>query len=169
MKLAVMSVIICLVIFSVKNYAADDLRHHKPEHISAVESLSPPLRELLRKEMLALQQGMMSVIPAYVSANWSEIESIADNMKNSYILKQSLSDEQEKELHSTLPGSFIILDNKFHYLSGMLNHAAKNKKAELVGFYYSKLSESCVDCHSQFARHKFPGFTSETAPHQHGH
>ncbi len=145
---------------------------HSPETVenaSGIESLSTELRELLTKEMVALQDGMMSVIPAYVAGNWSEIESIAHKMKNSYILKQKLTDEQIKELHTSLPESFIKLDQQFHYLAGMLNHAAKNKKAELVGFYFSKLSESCVSCHAQFAVHKFPAFAPKEATDKHEH
>lgn len=169
MKTAVLIIIFCFAILSSTAQASD---RHQPDahrHISVTETLSPHLRELLGKEMQALQMGMMAVIPAYVSANWGEIESIADNMKNGYILKQNLSDEEVKELHSKLPESFLQLDENFHYLSGMLAHAAKNKKVELVGFYFSRLSESCVNCHSQFAQHKFPGFASESPIQQHDH
>ncbi len=136
---------------------------------SGVETLSPELRELLTKEMQALQNGMMSVIPAYVSGNWREIESIAHKMKSSYILKQSLTKEQMHELHTSLPDSFIKLDQHFHYLSGMLEHAAKNKKTELVGFYFSKLSETCVSCHTQYATHKFPAFAPVKKTDDHSH
>ena len=143
--------------------------HDAKDHSFGVESLSPELRELLKKEMLALQNGMMSVIPAYASGNWSEIESIAHKMKSSFILKQSLTDEQVKELHTSLPESFIKQDQQFHYLSGMLEHAAKNKKTELVGFYFSKLSESCVSCHTQYATHKFPAFSPKKITDKHEH
>ncbi|MCP4697136.1 MAG: hypothetical protein GY862_09840 [Gammaproteobacteria bacterium] len=151
------------------SYGEDKHGYDEKDHRSGIESLSPALRELLTKEMLALQSGMMSVIPAYVSGNWSEIETIAHKMKNSYILKQSLSDEQVKELHASLPDSFIKLDQQFHYLSGMLGHAAENEKAELVGFYFSKLSETCVSCHIQYATHKFPAFAPKKDTNEHAH
>jgi hypothetical protein len=154
--------------------------HHSPPDHSAlnatqkvdgspIESLSPELRTLLSKEMVAIQQGMTAIIPAYVSGSWSEIEQIARRIKNSYILKQSLTDHQLHELHSTLPEGFIKQDQHFHYLSGMLEHAASNKKAELVGFYFSKMSESCVSCHSQYASHRFPALapSSKAAKHLH--
>ena len=68
-----------------------------------IENLSIELRTLLSKEMLALQDGMMAIIPAYASGDWHQISHIALKMKNSYILKQSLSKAQMHELHSTLP------------------------------------------------------------------
>ncbi len=136
---------------------------------SSLASLSPELRALLSKEMVAIEQGMMAIIPAYVSGSWSEIEQIAQQIKNSYILKQSLTDHQLHELHSSLPEGFIKQDQHFHYLSGMLEHAASNKKAELVGFYFSKISESCLSCHSQYATHRFPALTPNNKATEHLH
>jgi len=151
------------------SYGEDRPGQETREDHSGVEALSSELRELLKKEMLALEKGMMSVIPAYVSGDWSEIAGIAHKMKSSYILKQSLTDAQANELHTLLPESFIKLDHQFHYLSGMLEHAAKNEKAELVGFYFSKLSETCVSCHTQYATHKFPAFSLEKETGKHTH
>jgi len=150
-------------------FGEDEPGHETKEKHSGVEALSYELRELLKKEMLALEKGMMSIIPAYVSGDWSEIEAIARKMKGSYILKQSLTDAQANELHTLLPESFLKLDHQFHYLSGMLEHAAKNEKAELVGFYFSKLSETCVSCHTKYATHKFPALSPEKETGTHTH
>lgn len=112
MKLAISIVFSSLVLLSSLSYGEDLHSHETKKDISGIESLSPELRELLTKEMLALQNGMMSVIPAYVAGNWGEIENIAHKMKSSYILKQNLTDEQVKELHTSLPESFIKLDQE---------------------------------------------------------
>ena len=132
-----------------------------------VEALSPELRILLSKEMLSLQEGMKAIFPAYISGDWHEISHIALKMKNSYILKQSLTNAQRHELHSTLPDAFLKQDQQFHYLAGMLSHAADMEKLELVGFYYSELTNSCVSCHSQFALQRFPALNSKLTPHKH--
>ncbi len=169
MKIAASIVFISSALFSSLSFGEDTHRHKIDKQNSGIESLSTDLRKLLTDEMLALQNGMMSIIPAYVSGNWNEIEHIAHKMENSYILKQSLSDKQIKELHNSLPDSFMKLDKQFHYLSGMLKHAAEHKKPELVGFYFSKLSESCVSCHTQHAAHKFPAFAPEIITDKHEH
>ncbi len=169
MKLSASIILFTLVMISSLSYGENSQNHETKKVNSGIESLSPELRDLLQKEMAALQHGMMSIIPAYISGNWGEIEHIAHKMERSYILKKNLTEEQVKELHDSLPESFIKQDQYFHYLSGMLNHAAKNKKAELVGFYFSKLGESCVNCHRQFATHKFPAFTAETSQLKHEH
>lgn len=150
---------------------------HKPavkEHLASidsmgVESLSPALRALLAEEMLAIQSGMQAIIPAYAAGNWGEIASIADKIKNSYILKQKLTDDQKEELHSSLPASFIQLDQQFHYFAGMLKHVAEEEKSELVGFYFSKMNDACHACHSQYATHKFPAFEQKGHVKEHSH
>ena len=139
------------------------------ENTVGVGPLSQELRDLLSQEMTLLQNGMMSIIPAYVSGNWGKIETIAGKMKNSYILKQSLTENQIKELHSSLPHDFIKKDQRFHYLAGMLEHVAKNKKPELINFYFSEMNEACVDCHVSFAKHKFPALTVKEKKDGHGH
>lgn len=126
----------------------------------AVESLSPELRVLLNKEMLAIQEGMMAIVPAYSSGDNVEVAAIAKKIEEGFILKQALTNAQKQELHSKLPEQFLILDRQFHYNAGMLAHAASNKKQELIGFYFTQLSEACAGCHSQFAVHKFPFFKS---------
>ena len=136
---------------------------------SGVEALSPELRALLGKEMIALQEGMKSIIPAYTSGNLEEVAHIAEKMKNSFILKQKITSEQKQELMSKMPKSFLHLDQKFHEYAGMLEHVAKEKHTELVGFYYYKLTESCVGCHGHFASHKFPKFRVNTAKKDNHH
>lgn len=110
---------------------------------------------------------MTDILPLYVAGEWAEIAPIAGKMRDSYVLKQGLSESQRHELHSRLPAAFLELDQQFHYLSGMLEHAAEMEKAELVGFYFSKMGEICVSCHSRFATHRFPALAPETRAHGH--
>jgi len=128
----------------------------------SVENLSPDVRELLSEEMLAIQDGMMSVITAYASGDYAQIAAIAQSIKDSYILQQKLSQHQMHELHSNLPESFIQLDKQFHDYAGLLADAANGRDRELVGFYFLKLIESCSGCHSQFAQHRFPAFREQS-------
>lgn len=167
MKIIIRIALLALLIPTM-SYGEDEHRH-QAEHVVGVEALSSDLRDLLNQEMRALQSGMQSIIPAYVSGNWDDIATTAGKMKNSYILKQSLTESQIKQLHSLLPATFIKQDKRFHYLAGMLEHVAKNKNTELTNFYFSKMNEACVTCHSQFATHKFPALSSknETAEHSH--
>lgn len=148
--------------------AAEDDAHDRIDHksVKSVENLSPQLRELLRQEMRALQEGMIAVIPAYSSGDLPEVAKIATKMKDSYILKQTITREQMHELHMSLPGSFLKMDDQFHYYAGMLAHVSEARKLELVNFYFAKLTESCAGCHSEHATHRFPAFSTRDAHHE---
>lgn len=130
---------------------------------AGVEALSAPLREALSAEMVALQGGLMAVIPATVAGHWDEVARIGGQMRDSYIMKQALTGEQLQELHDALPASFLELDARFHYLAGMLSHVAEAEKPELVGYYLGVMTETCVACHSRHAQAKFPAFAEAEA------
>ena len=134
-----------------------------------VESLSPELRALLKQEMLAIQEGMKNIVPAFASGNLSEVSEIAGAINRSFILKQKITDTQKHEIHEKLPKGFIQKDHQFHKYAGMLEHVSKENHTELVGFYYSKLLESCVSCHSEYANHRFPTFINKESKKEHHH
>jgi len=149
---------LCTILIAVIMFVTTPLAHADNHAEKGVESLSPEVRSLLSKEMVAIQNGMMSVIGAYAAGNFEEIATVAGQIKNSYILKQDMSRQQMHELHQKLPKSFIHLDQQFHNYAGLLEAAAKNSDDELIGFYFSKLVDACSGCHSQHAKHKFPAF-----------
>ncbi len=136
---------------------------------SEVEKLSPELRALLKQEMLAIQEGMQNIVPAFASGNLEEVSDIAGKISRSFILKQKITDTQKHELHEKLSNEFILKDQEFHKYAGMLEHVSKESHTELVGFYYSKMLESCIGCHSEHATHRFSIFTNEPAKKEHHH
>lgn len=138
--------------------------HKKP---SKTNSLSPAVKKLLQKEMQAIEKSMAGIIPALASADWSRISRIGKAISNSFILKQELNDAQIEEIHQKLPKGFLQLDESFHYYAQMLSHAAENRKSELVSFYLAKMTETCSECHSRYAQHRFPGFISPKKEHHH--
>jgi hypothetical protein len=142
--------------------------HAEPAE-AGVEALSPPLREALVAEMQAVQAGMMSIIPALAAGHWKEVAAIAASIRDSYIMKQSLSPTQLEELHHALPVEFQALDAQFHAYAGMLSHAAEAGKPELMAFYHSRMLETCVACHADHARAKFPELAGHAAEADHAH
>ena len=130
--------------------------------------LSTGLTKLLQQEMQAIQQGMQSLIPAIVSGNWQAVAETSDRIQHSYIMKQQLTAEQRQELQLSLPQGFRELDQSFHHSAGMLAHAARMKNVDVVNFYFYKLTDTCVACHTRFAVNRFPGLAT-TASHGEQH
>lgn len=118
--------------------------------------LSEDLKLILTEEMIAIQDGMIRIIPALISGNWSKISGISNEIKESFILEKKLTNKQKEELRRALPAGFLKLDRKFHNTAGKLAQAASSHDRELTNFYYYKLLESCSSCHSIYATDRFP-------------
>ena len=88
------------ILLPTMSFGGDKLKHEEHENTSGVEGLSHDLRSLLSTEMLALQSGMMSIIPAYVAGNWGEIEMTAEKIVEELYLTiySRYPDTQEQEI-----------------------------------------------------------------------
>ena len=100
------------------------------------------------------------------AADWKSIEETSQNIRASYIMEKKLTDAHAKELEQALPENFKQLDREFHQRAEKLGAAAAAHDPELVAFQYSRLIESCADCHSAYAQTRFPGFSP---PAREGH
>ena len=143
---------------------------HSSENPAAAEeiSLSPELMNLLRAEMAQLAAGVQKISIALPSAHWESLRETSANIRDSYIMKKSLTPEQAQELKQALPEQFKQLDAEFHARADKLESAALRQDPELAAFHFSRLLESCADCHSAYAKSRFPGFT-DPAPATHPH
>ncbi len=148
---------------------AAEADHHPEATAEPGIQISPELKKLLNQEMAAIEKGMMDLIPAISAGKWEEASVIGRNIKASFIMKQKLTRAQKEELHRVLPPAFIEMDQAFHNSAGMLAHAAENKNADVVNFYFFKLNEACVSCHAKFATDRFPGFAKKTKNNGHHH
>lgn len=123
------------------------------------------IKDLISQEMLSVEKAMKGLVSSIATGNWQKTEVIGKQIQASYIMKKSLTAEQMKHLHHSLPAQFIKLDHSFHHFAGMLAHAAEAKNSELVNFYFYKMNESCVKCHSTYAVEKFSGFNIPAKHH----
>jgi hypothetical protein len=144
-------------VFSFPVHAADGRQQEDARTPGTfLEQLSPGLRQLLAEEMVALQDGMQSLLPHIISGQWEEIAGRAGKIRDSHILQQKLTQSQADELHRVLPSAFRETDQEFHHFADMLAHAADNRNRELVTFYYYRMTDACLSCHGKFATHRFP-------------
>ncbi|TKB24632.1 hypothetical protein FCL47_17525 [Desulfopila sp. IMCC35006] len=132
---------------------------HSPKQPNELH-LSHDLQEVLNQEMNEIEKGMMAIIPAIAAGNWQSIAELAQKIKDSFILKQKLTEDQMKELHHSLPTGFIAMDQIFHATAGKLAHAAHRGDGELVNFYFYKLHSQCMNCHSKYASKRFSNLKS---------
>lgn len=134
----------------------------EPEPVAELR-LSPELAELLRAEMRGIAAGVQVVAVSLATADWDAVRETAARIRASYVMEQSLTPGQAEELGRALPASFGLLDAEFHARAEKLAAAAQARDAELAGFHYSRLLETCARCHAAFARTRFPGFAPPPA------
>ncbi len=135
--------------------------------LAPTQALSPELRAAFVAEMQHLDHGLQAAVSAIARADWPALAKIAGEIRGSFILEQKLTPEQLAELHRVLPEPFLALDQQFHAQAERLGHAAKARDGELAAFYAYKLTDGCVSCHSQYARHRFQAVTPPPDAHHH--
>jgi hypothetical protein len=140
-----------------------------PSHNPKSLTLSISNQQLLKKEMLAIEQGMKELLSSIATGDWHKTVEIGKQIQASYIMKQNLTPQQLQHLHKHLPEQFVKLDHSFHNYAGMLAHAAEAKNKEVVNFYFYKMTDSCVQCHSVYANDKFSGFSTTTDAQKNHH
>ena len=150
-----------------EHHAAGSQGHGKNE--GAEIHLSAGLHRLLNEEMAAIESGMQDLIPAISAGELETVASIAQSISDSFIMKQKLTAAQKEELHQALPPLFIEMDQDFHASAAMMAHAAGMKNSDVVNFYFSKLTNACVDCHKRYATKRFPGLARENGGEAHEH
>ena len=131
-------------------------------------TLSPGVLDLLRQEMREISGAVQRIPLALASGDWKVIEDTSAAIRASYILEKALTPSQARELEHALPERFKRLDSEFHHRARALELAAGARDFEVAAFQYSRLLESCVRCHSEYAGSRFPGLAPPAqAEHKH--
>ncbi len=138
------------------------LNGQTPAAQSEVSSVRLPdkFAKLLQQEMRQIDEGMKQLISLISQGKATEAADIADKIHNSFILKQSLTQEELKELVSYLPKDFVQLDRTFHGNAHKLSAALRENNFQEGGALYAKMFNGCISCHSRFATDQFPGLTN---------
>ena len=146
---------------------AETVENKQSEQHKSVLSDTPRLQSLLREEMLALQKAIHEIVLALPRGEWSVVAINAKAIHDSFIFQQQLTAKDREILHHKLPLDFIRLDQEFHQRAKGLHDAALQQDAELGVFYLSRMLESCLQCHQNYATNRFPNLKeiSRHAPH----
>ena len=144
-----------------------DLSAEEPHAAHHEITLSPELLGVLRAEMREITEGVQRIALALTTADWKTVQETSAMIHQSYVMAKELTTEQTAELEQALPERFKQLDADFHQRAAKLGAAASAHDAELAVFHYARLVESCVVCHSAYARSRFPGFAPPEQPGHH--
>ena len=119
--------------------------------------LTPRLKELLTSEMKQVSKATANLAIAIASGDHTTVTNLGAKVRDSFILKQSLTPKDKKDLMTAVPPEFVAMDQQFHGLAAKLSDAGKIGDSTLQGFYFGRILEACVQCHSKYASDRFTG------------
>ncbi len=120
--------------------------------------LSKKTQRILSAEMNAIQNGITNLAVTIPAGQWNSTVETAQKMKNGYIMKNKLSGEELKEFYLSLPAGYKSIDHEFQNSLNNIIQSAKKQNIENTNSHFHKLIGSCVKCHSEYAKKRFPGF-----------
>ncbi len=133
---------------------AEKITNHEGPEIN----ISKKLRRILSAEMNATQRSMNNLAIAIPAGHWDDIMENVKKMKEGYIMKKKLSTKQMEDFFGSLPAGYNEIDREFKKTVRDMITAAGEQNSERTNYHYFKLNESCIKCHSKYAKKRFPGF-----------
>jgi len=131
--------------------------------------LSPKLRGLLVQEMVEIQFAMQVVFSAIVQGNHATVAQQGQAIHDSFIMAQSLTEQDRQDLVASVPEGFLQMDKRFHQLAASLAKAGEQKDTQEQVKVFSWMTESCVACHSRYVTDRFDGLSNPPLPQSRGH
>lgn len=118
--------------------------------------LTPTLQDLLRKEMVSIEDAGRQILSALVAGDNARVAELAQRIHDSFILQQSMTPEDRKNLMAAVPKGFVERDRVFHEISAALAEAARSGDRAQQQEEFGKMIEACSACHAEYATDRFP-------------
>ena len=131
--------------------------------------LTEKLRGLLAKEMIEIETAMKATYSAIIQGRHDEVAQKGQAIHDSFILKQSLTKQDQQDLKAAVPEEFLQMDKYFHQLAAELAEAGKQQDTQAQAETFNRMTESCVACHSRYVTDRFNGLEKQSIPQGWGH
>jgi cytochrome c556 len=123
--------------------------------------LTPKLRDALRQEMASVLLASQDIVGALAIGDHATVAERAQQIHDSFILEQSLTEQDRQDLEAALPPEVVELDRGFHETSAALAAAARTEDVEQELSAFARMTDACVTCHGRFAADRFPSLARE--------
>ncbi|MFD2189389.1 hypothetical protein [Pistricoccus aurantiacus] len=126
--------------------------------------LTDKLRGLLVREMVEIESAMQATYSAIIQGKHDEVAQKGQAIHDSFILEQSLTEQDEQDLMAAVPQEFLQMDAQFHQLAASLAEAGKQEDTQAQTETFNRMTESCVACHSRYVTDRFEGLQDQSIP-----
>jgi len=123
--------------------------------------LPPQYRALIIQEMLAVTEASKRILEALARGQDDVVARNAQQIHDSFVLEQQMTEADSKALHAALPHSSIERDEEFHSLSAQLAEAARKGDANEQLTVFAKMQRACIACHAAHATDRFPNLAGK--------
>jgi hypothetical protein len=123
--------------------------------------LTPRLKDLVTQEMRLIAGASAEVFQAIVTGDHATVAARAHQIHESFIIKQSLTDQDKADLKAAVPPEFLALDGEFHGASAKLAEAAQAQDVAQELELFAQMTQTCVACHAAYANDRFPTLATE--------
>lgn len=130
----------------------------KPSSEPVAPKLTPKIQELLRTEMISINGASQQIHAALLAGDDERVAALAQQIHDSFIMKQSMTAEDKAQLMAIAPKGFIQMDKEFHEISAELARAARAGDKPLQQQQFSRMIEACSTCHTQYGTDRIPKF-----------
>lgn len=120
--------------------------------------LTPKLRDLLRREMVSINDASQQILTSIVAGDDAGVAKLAQQIHDSFILRQSMTPDDKKNLMAAVPEGFVQQDRAFHGIAAELAQAARSKDRPQQQEQFSRMVKACSACHDEYAQDRFPYF-----------
>jgi hypothetical protein len=118
--------------------------------------LTPKLRDLLRKEMLSVEEASKQILSALIAGDDARVADLAQQIHDSFILQQSMTPQDKQDLMSVVSKDFVTRDRAFHQLAASLAEAARDGNRTRQHEQFGQMIDACTACHALYATDRFP-------------
>ncbi|MBA1145616.1 cytochrome c [Ectothiorhodospiraceae bacterium WFHF3C12] len=119
--------------------------------------LTDKLRGLLQAEMQQIDQAMRDIYTAIISGDHETVADRARAVHESFILKQSLTPADRKDLVQAVPKDFLARDKAFHATALKLAEAGERRETRAELRHFERMTRQCTGCHARYVSDRFPG------------
>lgn len=130
-----------------------------PETEPVTARLTDKLRGLLQAEMQQIDQAMRTIYTAIVTGEHATVAARAQAVHESFILKQSLTPADRKDLKRAVTADFVARDKAFHATAAKLARAGERGDTGAELEHFQTMTRQCAGCHARYVGDRFPGVT----------
>ncbi|MBU1024116.1 hypothetical protein KKB99_07525, partial [bacterium] len=114
------------------------------------------LAEKIRANMGKCEESLAKIALAIPRGEYDVIVEEIEKIDEKFSIEAAMTVDEYDQYSSMITPEFIFADQNLHMYAGSLKDVAKENHLEDTLFQFGLVLQSCVDCHYEFAKKRFP-------------